>query len=315
MEEEGSPPPPRILLDHISCAVNDLSKAGELLEGRWGGIPHDADRAPTFDFAQWKFGNGAKLEVITPHSELSAEEYERNFVVRYLRSKGGPRVHHVTFKVPCLEKAVARAEALGYKVVGVRTDIPSWKEAFLYPQQRGLGVVIQLAESHPELDYGYVPLAYFKKHKIDYSAERPKHGIAVKALHTVAWMLPDARKLWSTLLGGQEEHLTSTNAKHNNNCVAYRWPDSPIRVVVWLKEDEAVPEGPLFIEIAPLYEENESSCDVAYALLDGGMEGSTSNTLGACFAWSNALPLVPPSLTPFSSCSSFRSSSHFVSSL
>ena len=46
-------------------------------------------------------------------------------------------------------------------MVGINTDSPTWKEAFLFPKQPGLGVVVQIAESH-----GSDSLEYFKQFQV-----------------------------------------------------------------------------------------------------------------------------------------------------
>src|SRR4029077_4540575 len=59
----------------------------------------------------------------------------------------GPGVHHVTFTVPSLDDACARARASGYSIVGSDTSEPEWKEPSLHPRQ-AQGIVVQFAETN-----------------------------------------------------------------------------------------------------------------------------------------------------------------------
>ena len=126
-----------IHFDHIAIAVHRLADAPAVLVGALGGTP--AYGAPTrpYNFYQWRFANGARLEVLEPAAPDS-------FLHRFLAHRG-PGIHHVTFKVPDLKEACARAESHGYQIVGYDDADPGWAEAFLHPRQ-AQGIVVQLAE-------------------------------------------------------------------------------------------------------------------------------------------------------------------------
>jgi hypothetical protein len=66
-------------------------------------------------------------------------------VSRFLE-RHGEGLHHVTFKTDDIRGAIARVEALGYELVDVNLDDPSWQEAFLRPS-KAHGTLIQLAQS------------------------------------------------------------------------------------------------------------------------------------------------------------------------
>jgi hypothetical protein len=53
--------------------------------------------------------------------------------------------------VPDLAIAAARVRSLGYDIMCYSDESPDWKECFLHPR-RAQGIVIQLAESHLELE-------------------------------------------------------------------------------------------------------------------------------------------------------------------
>ena len=57
-------------------------------------------------------------------------------------------MHHVTYRVPDIDAAVAAARANGYEVFGVSRALPQWWEAFVHPREAH-GVLLQLAQSPP----------------------------------------------------------------------------------------------------------------------------------------------------------------------
>ena len=140
----------------------------------------------------------------------------------------------MTFKVPDLHAALGRARDHGYEPVGVDERSPSWKEAFLHPKQ-AQGIVVQLAESHPELED-------------DDDEERPPFpatGVAPETAKVVGLLLSSrseerALRQWQSLLGGalarERDHLV------------FRWPESPLRIAVRIAPDAE--EGPLALEVA-----------------------------------------------------------------
>lgn len=127
-------------LDHVAIAVHDIGRAipvyADALGGRFlfGG---DND-AQGFRFAQFKFPNGGKVELVTP---LSPD----GFVARFLERRG-EGVHHVTFKTGDIEAAIAELRASGLEPMMVNLRTPQWKEAFLHPRQAA-GTLVQIAES------------------------------------------------------------------------------------------------------------------------------------------------------------------------
>lgn len=126
--------------DHVSIAVRDIGIAQtlvDLLGGSHvgGGLSHAGD----FEWIQFDLPGQGRLEMISP-----VVVDEDNFLNRYLEEHG-EGLHHLTFKVPDIGAAVARAEDLGFSVVGFDETNPDWKEAFVHPTSAH-GVLIQLAE-------------------------------------------------------------------------------------------------------------------------------------------------------------------------
>lgn len=195
--------------------------------GVLGARPYAGGPAAGFMGAQWEFLGGARLEAIMPAGPPGG------FLHRFLQQRG-PGVHHVTFKVPDIHAARAAAEYHGYKVVGFDDSNPGWKEAFLHPKQ-AQGIVVQLAESHPDLDPGW---------SADFEFPAAPQPPAPETAHVVGLRLCAneelaARKLWSDLAGGRCEP--------GNGELIFTWRDSPLRLAVSLSS--RLPPGPTAIEL------------------------------------------------------------------
>ena len=149
------------------------------------------------------------------------------FVHRFL-ARGGPRIHHLTFKVPSLDEICARAERLGYTVVGMDRSDPHWQEAFLHPKQ-AQGLVVQMVESRPRPDGD------------DRAVPRPRANAAnVRGVRLSSRSPEAARRQWGELLGG--------TCRVAGDSLVFRFPESPLAVQVDV--DEKRDEGPLWIELA-----------------------------------------------------------------
>ena len=217
-------------LDHIAFGVPDAAPAADLLSGHLGGSEHGSGPGGGFVFWQWDFAGGGRIEIIVPDGPRDG------FLYRFLAARGaGP--HHVTFKVPDLHAALDRARSLGYEPVGVDDRSPGWKEAFLHPKQ-AQGIVIQFAESHPELEGegdwtgGIRP---------PFPAVRRAHETA-KVVGLLLSARNEARALrqWQTLLGG--------DVARERDRLLFRWPESPLRLAVRVQPD--FDEGPIALELS-----------------------------------------------------------------
>jgi methylmalonyl-CoA/ethylmalonyl-CoA epimerase len=216
-----------VQLDHVAVAVPDVRAVLDLLVGRFGGRPDAAGPGAGFRWWQWQFAHGARIEVLEPDGPPDG------FLHRFLRARGAG-IHHVTFKVPSLAAAVRHARGLGYEVVGIDDSSPFWKEAFLHPKQ-ALGTVVQLAESHPELE----PDAGAEWSFPPGPAPRPD-PVELLGLRLSCRSADRAHRQWCAALGGRETQ--------RNGELVFRWPDSPLRICVHL--DPEAPEGPLGLELA-----------------------------------------------------------------
>jgi catechol 2,3-dioxygenase-like lactoylglutathione lyase family enzyme len=127
-------------LDHTSFAVEDAVAWAGMLRREIGAVPVAGEVLAGFRYLLLYVGtaqSGARLELLQPTGD--------GFLRRFL-DKHGAGPHHLTFTVPDLRAAVADARALGATVVGEDYSHPSWREAFLVPDQTH-GVVIQVAET------------------------------------------------------------------------------------------------------------------------------------------------------------------------
>lgn len=216
------------VLDHVAIAVPDAPTAAAFVAGQLGARPDSSGPGLGFRWWQWQFRAGARLEILEPMGPADG------FLHRFLVQRGGPAVHHVTFKVPALADAVARAREHGFDVVGESELDPSWKEAFLHPKS-AQGVVVQLAEAHPELEPAEVP-----RYAFEGIPERTPEPTGFVGLRLAAASAERARHQWETTLGGA--------ASEEDGRLVVRWPDSPLRIAVEVAT--SVPPGPLGLELA-----------------------------------------------------------------
>jgi methylmalonyl-CoA/ethylmalonyl-CoA epimerase len=215
-----------VRFDHIALAAPRIADAAPLLVGVLGGEPAYGAPSGTYRFGQWRFANGARLEVLEP---VGGD----GFLHRFLAARG-PGIHHVTFKVPNLREACERATAHGYTVVGYRDDNPAWKEAFLHPKQ-ALGIVVQLAESAPRGGPSSLPAWTPPPAPPD-----PPPPVEVLGLRMRARSRQRAKTQWEAVLHGE-------GTETPEGALLYRWPRSPLRLVVEI--DPGAEEGPVAVEV------------------------------------------------------------------
>jgi methylmalonyl-CoA/ethylmalonyl-CoA epimerase len=209
-----------VLLDHVAIGLPDPEIARPFFEDALGGAPAGGHPGVPFGFTQWEFAGGGKIEVIYPMGPPDG------FLHRFL-ARGGPRIHHLTFKVPSLDEIGARAESLGYTIVGSDRSDPHWQEAFLHPKQ-AQGIVVQLVESKPRAGGEDWPVA------------RPRSdAVRVRGLRLSARSAEAARRQWGELLGGA--------GWISGSALIFRWAGSPLVVLVDVRPD--ADEGPLHIEL------------------------------------------------------------------
>src|SRR5882672_8851492 len=210
-----------IRLDHVALGLPRAQDAVELFEERLLGVAAGGYDAEPFGFRQWEFAGGGRIEVIYPSAGA-----RDGFMQRFL-AKGGPRIHHVTLKVPSLDEVLARAEQHGYGVVGVNRSDPRWQEAFLHPKQ-AQGIVVQMVEQQRPDAEDLLPVA---KPRAD--------GARIVGLRLCAKSAEGARRQWGELLGG--------SGFIQGDALVFRWHESPIVILVDIRPDAE--EEPHSIEL------------------------------------------------------------------
>jgi methylmalonyl-CoA/ethylmalonyl-CoA epimerase len=215
----------RVLFDHIAIALPRMADAAPFLSGELGGEPDAGQPSGVFTWGTYRFEGGGSIEIMEPAGPSG-------FLHRFLAERGAG-FHHVTFKVPGVEEACARAESAGYGIIGRDDSDPEWKEAFLHPKQ-ALGIVVQFAEpgpphggSRPTVPPRGVP-----------GAPPP---VRILGLRMRCQSVERAMAQWKTVLQG-----AATESPRGE--LVFSWRGSPMRLTVEI--DPVQNEGPIAIELA-----------------------------------------------------------------
>ncbi|HEX7118942.1 MAG TPA: methylmalonyl-CoA epimerase [Longimicrobiales bacterium] len=127
-------------LDHVAIAVASIEEAlptFELVTGAEGS-PRERVESQGVDVVFVGAGTG-RLELLEPAAPDSP-------VARFLE-KRGPGLHHLAYRVPDLEAALARLAAAGVQLIDERPRAGAHGRlvAFLHPRSTG-GVLIELVQ-------------------------------------------------------------------------------------------------------------------------------------------------------------------------
>jgi catechol 2,3-dioxygenase-like lactoylglutathione lyase family enzyme len=201
-----------IRLDHVAVAVPSIEAAHARWVDELGGAQLHGGDSGIFEAHQYRYTNGAKLELIAP----SAQSRPASFVGRFL-AKRGAGIHHITFKVHSLAEALDAMQSHGLDPVDVDLSDEMWKEAFLRPSQVGR-IVLQIAES----TFSDEDWARFSGAPLP----QPPPGAAslvgpLLGVESLQW----AESLYAGLLGGQPE-------KESTGRLVFSWPDSALVISV-----------------------------------------------------------------------------------
>lgn len=136
-------------IERVALAVPDLDEAQAFFETWFGAefLPEEHIEDMGIRYRPFRIGE-SMMELLQPTREDSP-------VARFLRARGGPGVHHITFEVDDLDAALAELERRGGRVAyrheyapGVTFEGYVWREAFVHPKD-AFGVLIHLAEKRP----------------------------------------------------------------------------------------------------------------------------------------------------------------------
>lgn len=135
--------PDAVSFDHVAIAVRHMTDPWALFADALGGTYFDRGINTGFGWTQLRFAHGFVVEGLHPEP-VDGDGFLRDFLSRH-----GPGPHHLTFKVPDLDVALARVRAAGLDAVDEDRSDPAWSEAFLRPTQAH-GIVVQLAQVGPD---------------------------------------------------------------------------------------------------------------------------------------------------------------------
>ena len=215
----------RILFDHIAIALPRTVDAAPFLSGTLGGVPALGHPSVVYTWGTYRFEGGGNIEILEPRGASG-------FLHRFLAERG-PGIHHVTFKVPSLDTACARAAAAGYSIGGRNDSDPTWKEAFLHPKQ-ALGIVVQFAEPGPS-DGTASPFTPPP------GVPSPPPPVTLLGLRMRSQSRERAVTQWEKVLQG-------TVADGPRGSLVFSWPGSFMRLAVDI--DPLQDEGPIAIDLA-----------------------------------------------------------------
>lgn len=123
---------------HIGIAVNDIGVALRFYRDILGLEPHKAELADGARIVSLPFGD-SEVELLEPADPGSP-------IARFLE-KRGPGIHHVCYRVPDLDAAVAACRAAGYRLVDEvpRPGAGGRRIAFVHPKATA-GILLELTE-------------------------------------------------------------------------------------------------------------------------------------------------------------------------
>ena len=127
---------PRIA--HVGIAVSDLDAALAFYRDVLGLVPDPPQTADGADILSLPFGD-AEVELLTSTDPSSP-------IGRFL-ARRGPGIHHICYRVPDLDAALAACRAAGYRLVDEtpRPGVGGRRIAFVHPKATA-GILLELTE-------------------------------------------------------------------------------------------------------------------------------------------------------------------------
>jgi methylmalonyl-CoA/ethylmalonyl-CoA epimerase len=127
---------PRIA--HVGVAVPDLEAALAFYRDVLGLEPGEPETADGATIVSVPFGD-SDVELLTPRDADGP-------IARFL-ARRGPGIHHICYRVPDLDAALAGCRAAGYQLIDEvpRTGAGGRRIAFVHPKATG-GILLELTE-------------------------------------------------------------------------------------------------------------------------------------------------------------------------
>ena len=130
--------PDRPLIAHVGIAVPDLDAALSFYRDVLGLVPHPPEQADGATIVSLPFGE-SEVELLAPRSADGP-------IAKFLERRG-PGIHHICYRVPDLDAALAACRAAGYRLVD---DVPrrgagGRRIAFVHPKATA-GILLELTE-------------------------------------------------------------------------------------------------------------------------------------------------------------------------
>jgi methylmalonyl-CoA/ethylmalonyl-CoA epimerase len=131
------------IFDHAAVAARSIRQLLPLYRDALGGEFHLGGDNPRVGYraVQLRFRDGSKIELMEP---LAGSSFFDSFFRR--NPNGG--LHHVTFKVASMERALRVLRENGWSVHGESDADPDWYEVFLHPRD-AFGTLVQIAQPGP----------------------------------------------------------------------------------------------------------------------------------------------------------------------
>ncbi|MBI4673116.1 MAG: VOC family protein [Chloroflexi bacterium] len=133
-------------IERVALAVENLEQARAYFEQCFGAefLPLEFIADMGIRYQPFNIGD-SRMELLQATRDDSP-------VAKFLKARGGPGVHHITFEVDDLDAAIREFESRGGKIAYRHTYAPGvtfegqvWREAFVHPKD-AFGVLIHLAE-------------------------------------------------------------------------------------------------------------------------------------------------------------------------
>jgi methylmalonyl-CoA/ethylmalonyl-CoA epimerase len=138
MQETRRSRPVQLPLDHVAIAVESIAASQPLFESLLGAAGSPVEHVASHGVSVVFIGSGAgRIELIEPASGETP-------VGRFL-ARRGPGLHHIAYRVPDVDAALARFADDGFDLIDrtARQGAHGQRVAFLHPRSTG-GVLIEL---------------------------------------------------------------------------------------------------------------------------------------------------------------------------